>query len=207
MNTIIKKELSKDELSDIFFQTLTDYSTLKQKEAELNQNDIEKLSLFLALMDDAKIIFTASELHKGNILFDDLEFRNKFSSFKSYGHSKLGVIMICRFLANKLNNNNIAIYSHHPGMIRTELGRDAGWLSRFIFWTMGSSPEKGAQTLLYLAETNRTKLKSGEYYAKNQITKTSKESYDMEVASQLLTITKDYLNDYITEPSLFYSDD
>ncbi|MDD7914088.1 hypothetical protein H9I45_00920 [Polaribacter haliotis] len=58
MNTIIKKELSKDELSDIFFQTLTDYSTLKQKEAELNQNDIEKLSLFLALMDDAKIIFS-----------------------------------------------------------------------------------------------------------------------------------------------------
>lgn len=154
--------------------------------------------------EDAKIIFTASGLHQGNIDFDDLEFRNDFSSFKSYRHSKLAVILLCRFLADKLATNKIGIYSQHPGMVRTDLGRNAGWVSKLIFWLMGSTPEKGAQTLIYLSECKKELLTSGGYYAKNQVAKTTKESYDMEVAAKLLGATQKYLNKYITASSLIY---
>ena len=148
-----------------------------------------------------KIIFTSSGLHQGVINFDDLEFKDSFSSFKVYRQSKLAVILVCRLLAEKLKENQIGIYSQHPGMVRTELGRSAGWFSKMFFYVMGTSPEKGSETLSYLMNTANDNLTSGAYYAKQVVTKTTAESYDMKVAKQVLAVSKKYLNEYITSES------
>jgi NAD(P)-dependent dehydrogenase (short-subunit alcohol dehydrogenase family) len=155
----------------------------------------------LAKSDDPKIIFTSSGLHQGEINFDNLEFKVSFSSFKVYRQSKLGVILICRLLAKTLENDGIGIYSQHPGMVRTNLGRSAGWFSKMIFYFMGKSPEKGAQTLSFLIETPNSELKSGEYYADKKITATTKESYDMEVAHKLLLTINTFLIQYVKSDS------
>lgn len=145
----------------------------------------------------SKIIFTSSGLHQGNINFENIEFIDSFSSFKVYRQSKLGVILICRLLSNQLKADNINIYSQHPGMVRTELGRSAGWFSKLIFYIMGKSPKKGAETLNFLIETPNNLLKSGEYYSNKKITKTTKESYDLKVAEKLIETTKGYLVNYL----------
>ncbi|MCP4438185.1 MAG: SDR family NAD(P)-dependent oxidoreductase [Aureispira sp.] len=149
----------------------------------------------------SKIINTASGLHQGIINFDNLEFKKGFSSFKSYRQSKLGLILLGRLLAKELESDKIKVYSQHPGMVRTELGRSAGWLSKAIFWLMGKSPEKGAQTLIYLAETVDASLVSGEYYANKKVTKITPESYDLNVAQQLLDVVQQYLEPYIKQSS------
>jgi NAD(P)-dependent dehydrogenase (short-subunit alcohol dehydrogenase family) len=150
---------------------------------------------------EPKILFTSSGLHQGRIRFDNLEFKNEFSSFKVYRQSKLGVILMCRLLATRLAPHHIGIYSQHPGLVRTNLGRSAGWFARMIFYILGKSPEKGAQTLIYLMETSTTQLKSGEYYANNKITTTTKESYDIQVAEKLATTLKAYLQPYLKTES------
>ncbi len=146
---------------------------------------------------DPKIIFTSSELHQGVINFNNLEFKKSFSSFKVYQQSKLGVILICRLLSKPLKEYTIGIYSQHPGMARTNLGRSGGWFSRMIFYLMGKSPEKGSQTLSFLIETPNSQLTSGEYYANKKITPTTKEAYDMEVAKKLLKTIYTYLHPYV----------
>jgi len=151
-----------------------------------------------------KLIFTSSGLHQGDIYFDDLEFRKDFSSFKSYRHGKLGLILVCRLLAERWKNKDIGIYTQHPGMVRTELGRDAGWFSKAIFWMMGSSPEKGARNLIFLAKTPADELESGAYYAKFKPTKTTQQSYDMEVAADLLERTKTYVASYLKQASIIF---
>lgn len=133
----------------------------------------------------AKIILTASGLHQGTINFDNLFFKNNFSSFKVYRQSKLGVILMCRLLAKPLNDLQIGIYSQHPGMVRTELGARANWLSRLIFYLLGSSAEKGSRTLSFLLNSNKSDLHSGAYYSKKEVTTSSKESYNMDTAAQL----------------------
>ncbi|PLX00639.1 MAG: hypothetical protein C0594_15475 [Marinilabiliales bacterium] len=148
--------------------------------------------------NDPKIIFSSSGLHQGEIDFKNIEFENSFSSFKVYRQSKLGVILICRLLANSLKEYNVGIYSQHPGVVRTNLGRNAGWFSKMIFYVMGKSPEKGSQTLTYLMETPNLLLETGEYYADCKVTETSKESYNMEVAQKLLIKIQEYLKKYIT---------
>ena len=66
---------------------------------------------------------------------------------------------------------------------------------------MGTSPEKGSETLSYLMNTANDNLTSGAYYAKQVVTKTTAESYDMKVAKQVLAVSKKYLNEYITSES------
>jgi NAD(P)-dependent dehydrogenase (short-subunit alcohol dehydrogenase family) len=151
-----------------------------------------------------KFIFTSSALHQGNIYFEDLEFRKDFSSYKSYRHGKLGLILVCRLLAEKWGNKPLGIYTQHPGMVRTNLGRDAGWFSKAIFWMMGTSPEKGAQNLIFLTETPAEKLESGAYYAKFKPVKTTPESYDMEVAGQLLERARAYLAPFLKQASVIF---
>ena len=155
--------------------------------------------------NDPKIIFTSSGLHQGEINFNNLEFKNSFSSFKVYRQSKLGVILICRLLAKSLKEHNISVYSQHPGMVRTNLGRNAGWFSKMIFYLMGKSSEKGSQTLSFLIETPKSQLKSGEYYADKKITNTTKDSYDMEVGEKLLKTVYAYINQYIKSESPIFN--
>lgn len=158
----------------------------------------------LAKSSSAKLIFTASGLHSGVIHFDDIEFRNKFISYKSYAQSKLGIILLTRYLANKLAAKNIGVYCQHPGMVKTSLERNAPEFSKFIFNLMATTPEEGCKNLLYLVETFKDELVSGEYYDHFKVKQITKESYDMDMAENLFKAIKHYLNKYITKPSLIF---
>lgn len=141
--------------------------------------------------DEARVINTASALHTGDINFDDIEMKKNFSGFKAYRQSKLCVVLLTRLWAK--NNNKIKYFSLHPGVVSTELGRSAGWLANTFFKWFGISPEKGAETLIYLVESDYQTLKSGEYYTKKKIAKTlTKNSYDLTRAEKLVEAIEKY---------------
>ncbi len=142
---------------------------------------------------NSKVIFTASGLHQGTVQFDDLEFRNNFSGFKAYRQSKLGVILITRLLAKTSQYDGISFYCVHPGIVKTQLGKNAGWFSRTVFWLIGKSSEKGAKTHLHLIDTPSSKLVSGEYYANSKLTQTTKESNDLDTAKKLMEVIESKL--------------
>jgi NAD(P)-dependent dehydrogenase (short-subunit alcohol dehydrogenase family) len=154
--------------------------------------------------NDAKSIFAASALHQGHVNLFNLEFKNKFSSYKAYRQSKLEVILLCRILAKKLEDVGIGVYCEHPGFVSTELGRNANWFSSLIFRVFGISPAKGAETLIYLAEEDKSALVSGEYYTKKAVKKITAQSYDLKVAENLLKKLNFYLKEYTGAPSLIF---
>lgn len=189
-------------------------SSLKRSEDDIEQtlqiNLLSPVLLIHLLIDKLstshtpKIIFTSSALHQGEVNFDDLEFKSKFSGFNSYRQSKLGVLLMTRYLSNLFKGSNIGVYAFHPGVIRTELGRDAGFVSKMIFYLMGKSAKKGAQTLNYLADTEMKDLECGAYYINNKVAKSSPMSNDLNVASNLNDVIKDYLYDHLSSSSLLY---
>ena len=153
-------------------------------------NELEEL---VPKNDESKVIFTSSGLHQGEIQFEDLEFRQHFSGFRAYRQSKLGLLLLTRWLANQDEYAGISFFSVHPGMVNTNLGRNAGWLSRSIFKLFGKSKEKGAKTHIHLINEDAKLLQKGEYYANNKVTKTTKYSYQMEEANKLWDIVQKYL--------------
>lgn len=139
------------------------------------------------------IINVTSGMHYGTINFDDIEFKQKFSGAKAYRQSKLGLILFTRLLAKKLEGTGVTVNCVHPGMNKTDLGRDAGGFSRMIFKLMGKDPRIGAETSIYLASSPDVGNITGEYFAKKKIKKSSKESYDMDLAKKLWDVSKKYL--------------
>jgi NAD(P)-dependent dehydrogenase (short-subunit alcohol dehydrogenase family) len=140
----------------------------------------------------SRIINLTSGLHSGTINFEDIEFKQKFSGFKAYRQSKLGVILFTRFLAQKLEGTSVTVNCVHPGMNNTNLGRDAGRISRAIFKLISKDPKIGAETPIYLASSPEVEGISGKYYYKKTPRESSKESYDMDLAKRLWELGKKY---------------
>ena len=144
----------------------------------------------------SRIINVTSGMHYGTINFDDIEFKHNFSGAKAYRQSKLGLILFTRLLAKKLDGTGVTVNTAHPGMNKTDLGRDAGGFSKIIFKMMGKDPKIGADTLIYLASSSELKNISGEYFAKKKIKKSSKESYNIITAEKLWDLSDKYLKKF-----------
>lgn len=165
---------------------------------------LHNLSDLLKNAEEPKIINTASALHQGVIRFDDPEFKKKFKGMDAYRQSKLGLILMGRLLSVEKSNFNINVYSHHPGLIRTEIARDFNFFMKGIFWLLGKSPEKGAETLLHLVENPAASLETGEYYTDKKVSSTTPQSHDLKMAEQMMAMIKEYLKDYINNPSYLF---
>lgn len=158
---------------------------------------ILKLHAINAIADQAKVIVTASALHKGTIAFDNIEFKTGYNAMNAYKQSKLGVILLNRLFATLPEFANYTFYSIHPGIIKTDLARNAGWFTRFIFGLMGTSLANGAKTHIHLIDTPANALTNGEYYAKSKVTKITPESNDLEAAEKLLGVVREYVKEFV----------
>jgi len=115
----------------------------------------------------ARIITTSSGAHKiGTIPFDDFEAAKSFSSFKRYGATKLANILFTRELASRLEGTNVTASCFHPGTVATDFGRHSALLSAFmkLAWLFLRSPKKGAETLVWLADSREAAGQNGGYY-------------------------------------------
>lgn len=142
----------------------------------------------------SRIINLTSGLHSGTINFDDVESEKKFTGFKVYRQSKLAVILYTRLLAKKLEGTGVTVNCIGPGMVATNLARDAGLLMRGMFRLLGKKPEKGAETPVFLASSPEVVSVTGEYFAKKAVKRSSEESYDLELAERLWKVSEEYVS-------------
>lgn len=122
----------------------------------------------------ARIVSTASDAHKGQKLdFDDLQSEKRYSAFSVYGRSKLMNILFTRELARRIAGTGVTANCLHPGFVATRFGDSSGGLFQFLIKlgkpTVAISPEKGAETIVYLASSPDVEGKSGGYYYKNTL--------------------------------------
>jgi len=117
----------------------------------------------------ARIVNTASNAHRGNVLdFDDLQFKRGFRGLTAYGRSKLANILFTRELARRLAGTGVTANCLHPGFVSTGIGqRDGGLFAIMVRMSMlfARTPEQGASTIVYLATSPDVAAASGGYYA------------------------------------------
>jgi NAD(P)-dependent dehydrogenase (short-subunit alcohol dehydrogenase family) len=118
----------------------------------------------------ARVINTSSGAHRGARLdFEDLQLVKDFSAMKAYSRSKLCNILFTREFARRLHGTGVTANCLHPGFVATRFGDQSGGLiSRFIGLAklFAISPEKGAETLVYLASSPDVAETTGAYFYK-----------------------------------------
>jgi retinol dehydrogenase 12 len=118
----------------------------------------------------ARVVSTASDAHKGYTLdFEDLQSAKGYSAIRAYGRSKLCNILFTRELARRWSGTGVTANCLHPGFVATRFGDGSGgFLSSVvrIAKIFAITPEKGAETIVYLASSPDVDAISGEYFYK-----------------------------------------
>jgi NAD(P)-dependent dehydrogenase (short-subunit alcohol dehydrogenase family) len=140
----------------------------------------------------ARIVSVSSGLHGGTIDFDDVEFTRRFRGMSAYRQSKLADILFIKELARRLQGTCVTANCLMPGFVATGLSRNSHAVSRAFVKILASSPEKGAETPIYLASSPEVEIISGECFKKKRIAKTSRESNDPVLASKLWDLSVKY---------------
>ena len=100
--------------------------------------------------------------------FDDLQSERGYRGFTVYGRSKLANILFTRELARRLAGTGVTANCLHPGFVATPLRRQQRGLFRSasgVAKLFAISPEKGAETIVYLASSPEVAGVSGGYFA------------------------------------------
>ncbi len=137
----------------------------------------------------ARIVSTSSDAHRGmKIDLDDLQTEKSYTSIKAYGRSKLENILFTRELARRLRGTGVTANCLHPGVVATRFGHSSGGAIQPLLKAVqifAISPEKGAETIVYLASSPDVANVSGEYFYKNKVAKTSATASDAALAAAL----------------------
>ncbi|XP_039536894.1 retinol-DH_like_SDR_c domain-containing protein isoform X2 [Pimephales promelas] len=133
----------------------------------------------------------------GKIHFDDLNFsKAPYDSLVSYRQSKLANLLFTRELARRIKGSGVTVYSLHPGVIRTELGRYVqtrypllSVLLSFPALLLMKTPKQGAQTSIYCAVAEGLESHSGCYFSDCKLKEPAPEGKDDLAALRLWEIS------------------
>jgi NAD(P)-dependent dehydrogenase (short-subunit alcohol dehydrogenase family) len=137
----------------------------------------------------SRVVNTSSDAHKRTRLdFNDLQSANRYRGFPVYGRSKLCNILYTSELARRLEGTGVTANCLHPGFVDTRFGDESGGLFAYLVKAaklFAISPEKGAETIVYLASSKDVEQTTGKYFYKCREATPTKEARDQEAAKRL----------------------
>eukprot|EP01098_Paradermamoeba_levis_P004816 TRINITY_DN2062_c0_g1_i1.p1 TRINITY_DN2062_c0_g1~~TRINITY_DN2062_c0_g1_i1.p1 ORF type:complete len:307 (+),score=84.06 TRINITY_DN2062_c0_g1_i1:61-981(+) len=116
----------------------------------------------------SRIVVVSSEAHRRGIInFNDINWEQSYSIFSAYAQSKLANVLFANELSKRLEGSGVTVNSLHPGVVKTDLGRNS-WISS-LFFTVGSvfmkNTEQGAATSVFLAVSPQVEKTTATYFA------------------------------------------
>ncbi len=102
-------------------------------------------------------------------------------------------IYFTKSLAEKYGDKGIMANALHPGVVNTDIWNSAKGVLRFPVWILKLfmiSPEKGAETTIYLATQPKLEQKSGLYFKKCKVAKTAPIAEDAGARNKLWDISE-----------------
>jgi retinol dehydrogenase 12 len=148
----------------------------------------------------SRIINVSSEAHRyGQMHFDDLERKNKWSFFGPYAQSKLANILFTIELARKINGAGVTVNCLHPGVVSTHLFDNFPAPFASVSSLFMITPEQGAKTTLHLATSSEVSENTAKYFTRSKIKRTAPQAQDTEAARKLWQISMKYVNGLMNE--------
>lgn len=145
----------------------------------------------------ARVITTASGAHGSarGIPFDDLAGERRYGplGFARYGETKLANILMTRELARRLAGTGVEAFCFHPGFVASGFNRNNGRLMGIgmtLARPFARSPETGADTLVWLADSAEPEGRSGGYFVDRRPASPSRFAQDDDAARRLWDVSE-----------------
>lgn len=145
----------------------------------------------------ARIVSTSSHAHfRGKPDVEDWARRpSGRAGFDVYGATKLANILFTRELSRRLQGTGVTANCFHPGFVATGFGMNNGPIARFVIGAamalVARTPEKGAETLVYLAASPDCAAVTGEYWMDCKTARRSRHAMDDALAARLWSLSEE----------------
>ncbi len=136
----------------------------------------------------ARVVNIASSAHTSTLDFDNLQGEKRYNGMQAYSASKLCNILFTYELARRLQGTGVTANCLHPGVVRTGLQRDLPAPFR-IMRQFFATPEKGAETSIYLASSPEVERVNGKYFADKKEAMPSNVPADEAIAQRLWQVS------------------
>ncbi len=156
----------------------------------------QELLTLLKETPGARIVCTSSDAHRrGHVDIQTIATRpNRRAGFAAYCDSKLANVLFTKELARRLLGTNVSANCFHPGFVHSGFGtNNAGLYGASIALAsslLGRTPERGAQTLLFLATSPGAASFSGDYFHDNVLATTAKAAREEALGKQLWELSE-----------------
>ncbi len=146
----------------------------------------------------SRIVNVASDFHRlAKLDFSDLQGERKYNQLQAYALSKVANILFTYELARRLDGTGVTVNCVHPGGVNSNFYKNSGVrlriFSALFGWTM-RSPEKGADTVIYLAASPEVEGITGKYFKDRKQIESSKLSMDEEVSRRMWELSEKLVN-------------
>jgi len=147
---------------------------------------------------NARVVNVASEAHRaGSIRFEDLDRTQGYGQgWGSYGQSKLANILFTRELARRLPiggaGPQVVAHCMHPGFVNSGFARNNGFLGELMMTIsrpFQRSPEKAADTVVWLATDPTPGQSTGGYWIDRKLKKPTAAGQDAAAAARLWALS------------------
>jgi NAD(P)-dependent dehydrogenase (short-subunit alcohol dehydrogenase family) len=146
----------------------------------------------------ARVVNVAGDFHrKATIRFDDLMSEIDYNGIRANNQAKLALILFTYELSRRLAGTGVTANCLHPGAVATDAplkDPDLAPLARFMYSLVRPfflSPEKGAETPIYLAASLAVEAVTGKYFIKKTAVASSPESYNEAIARRLWSVSEE----------------
>ena len=145
------------------------------------------------LAETGRVVMLSSSAHSGappeGIAFDNLQGEKSYSPWAAYGQSKLANLLFARELSRRLSSDKQTANAVHPGVIKTNLGRNMPAPARAALAIASplvlKSEAQGAATQCYVAVHPDAASITGEYFADCNVSSSTRQGRDMDLAERL----------------------
>lgn len=167
------------------------------REYTIQVNYLSHFLLTIMLLDllkksrDPRIINVVSRMERmANLDFSDLDLGKRYNYITAYANSKLAQLLFTYEMAERYPK--LSVNAIHPGGIATGIYNFSPLSRIFTFMARPfmQSPEKGAETLVYLAESEEIKGVTGKYFINKSEARSSVVSYDKGKQKELWELSR-----------------
>lgn len=148
-----------------------------------------------------RVIFVSSEAYRfaawGLDLSDLQWLKRRYTGLAAYGAGKLAAILSMHILARELAPLSVTLNAMHPGMVRTESGKNNGrlyqWYKRNVLDKYSGSAESSAEALYYLGTSPEVDNVSDVFFHMTTPEELAPPAQDMQAAQDIWSATWDLL--------------
>jgi NAD(P)-dependent dehydrogenase (short-subunit alcohol dehydrogenase family) len=138
---------------------------------------------------EAGRVLTISAPSTVHVPFDDLMGTQRFRPLSAFGASKMANLLFTFALARRLEGQGVVANAVHPGLVKSNLMRQAPVVLRWLTWMASASPERAAEAIAHLASAPEVAGRTGRFYHNGKEIQADAYAYDPEVQEHLWEVS------------------